>query len=111
MFKVERAARRRILPLCCLCGNKSRFYCIRELPREQFVEELVDLYQRTNELHPFREGNGRTQRTFLTQLAGQAGYQLDFACVDKDELMIATIYAVQGVEEPLKKLFARIVQE
>lgn len=83
----------------------------RELPREQFVEELVDLYQRTNELHPFREGNGRTQRVFLTQLAGQAGYQLDFACVDKDELMIATIYAVQGVEEPLKKLFARIVQE
>lgn len=82
----------------------------RELPKERFVEELVDFYQRTNELHPFREGNGRTQRVFLTQLAWQAGYKLDFACVDRDELMIATIYAVQGVEEPLKKLFARIVQ-
>lgn len=82
----------------------------RELPRERFIEELVDFYQRTNELHPFREGNGRTQRVFLTQLAWQAGYKLDFACVDKDELMIATIYAVQGIEEPLKKVFARIVQ-
>ena len=55
--------------------------------------------------------HGGNDGVYLTQLAGQAGYQLDFACVDKDELMIATIYAVQGVEEPLKKLFARIVQE
>ena len=79
------------------------------LPREAFVQELVDFYQRTNELHPFREGNGRTQRVFLAQLAQNAGYRLDFACVDPDELMIATIYAVQGVEQPLQDLFFKIV--
>lgn len=81
------------------------------LPRERFIEELVDFYERTNELHPFREGNGRTQRVFLAQLAQNAGYPLDFSCVDPDELMIATIYAAQGVDEPLKNVFGKIVSE
>lgn len=72
--------------------------------------ELTDLYQRTNELHPFREGNGRTQRLFLMQLAEHAGYTLNFYDIDSDELMLATIYSVQGVEEPLQQLFERIVR-
>lgn len=83
----------------------------RGLPRRPFIEELVDLYERTNELHPFREGNGRTQRVFLAQLAQDAGHPLDFSCVEPDELMIATIYAAQGVDGPLKSAFEKIVQE
>lgn len=83
----------------------------RGLPRERFLEELVDFYERTNELHPFREGNGRTQRVFLAQLAQAAGHPLDFSCVDPDELMVATIYSAQGVVEPLKCAFEKIVQE
>ena len=58
---------------------------------DDFVDAFVDFYIRTNELHPFREGNGRTQRVFLAQLAQHAGYQLDFSCIDPDELMVATI--------------------
>ena len=54
---------------------------------DDFVDAFVDFYIRTNELHPFREGNGRTQRVFLAQLAQHAGYQLDFSCIDPDELM------------------------
>ena len=38
------------------------------LPHDAFVEEITDFYCTTNYLHPFREGNGRTQRAFLTQL-------------------------------------------
>ncbi|MFR9067228.1 MAG: Fic family protein [Faecalibacterium prausnitzii] len=45
---------------------------------DDFVDAFVDFYIRTNELHPFREGNGRTQRVFLAQLAQHAGYQLIF---------------------------------
>ena len=56
--------------------RKEHFFC--GLSRERFAEELLDLYERTNELHPFREGNGRTQRVFLAQLAQNAGYRLDF---------------------------------
>jgi Protein involved in cell division len=41
------------------------------LSHDVFVGEIVDLYCVTNFLHPFREGNGRTQRLFLTQLIRQ----------------------------------------
>ncbi|MED4954512.1 cell filamentation protein Fic [Paenibacillus macerans] len=40
-----------------------------------------------NVLHPFREGNGRTQRLFVEYLAEQAGYSVDFSQVS-DKLMI-----------------------
>lgn len=31
-----------------------------------------------NALHPFRDGNGRTQREFIRQLAEERGYELVF---------------------------------
>ena len=86
--RVSAAIFKRLAQNNLLCG----------LARNDFIAALVDLYQRTNELHPFREGNGRTQRVFLSQLAENAGYDLDFTAVDPDELMIATIYAAQGIE-------------
>lgn len=52
---------------------------------------IVDFYCVTNMLHPFREGNGRTQRIFISQLIRYAGYDIDFSAIDPDELMIATI--------------------
>ena len=75
------------------------------LGRAHFISAIVDFYERTNELHPFREGNGRTQRVFLSQLARHAGYVIDFARVDPDDLMIATIQAAGGVDDFLKVLF------
>ena len=75
------------------------------LNRPRFISAIADLYERTNELHPFREGNGRTQRVFLSQLARHAGYTLDFGRVDPDDLMIATIQAAGGVDDFLKLLF------
>lgn len=75
------------------------------LPRDEFVEELVDFYCITNLLHPFREGNGRTQRLFLTQLIQNAGWDINFADMDTDLLMIATIQSAQGVKNLLQQIF------
>lgn len=36
-----------------------------DLERDKFVCEIADLYDTINRLHPFREGNGRTQRVFF----------------------------------------------
>lgn len=72
---------------------------------EPFLSAFVDFYERTNELHPFREGNGRTQRVFLAQLAHHAGYNLDFTRIDSDDLMIATIQAAPGVDDFPRELF------
>ena len=40
---------------------------------------------------------------FLTQLIENAGYTINFAEMDTDLLMIATIYAAQGVMDLLKR--------
>ena len=75
------------------------------LSRNELVEEIVDFYCVTNALHPFREGNGRTQRAFLTQLIRNAGYDISFADMDTELLMIATIQSAQGVTDMLKQIF------
>lgn len=77
----------------------------RGLDHSEFVDEIVDFYCVTNALHPFREGNGRTQRVFLTQLIRNAGYDINFADMDTELLMIATIQSAQGVTDMLKQLF------
>lgn len=83
------------------------FFC--DLPQEEFIAELTDFYSSVNYLHPFREGNGRTQRLYFRQLAQRAGYQLNFSAVDSDRMMIATIHAASGIESTLRELFNEIV--
>lgn len=52
--------------------------------REHFVKRLAYYYGELNVCHPFREGNGRTQRAFLRQLSAAAGWRLDWSALDKD---------------------------
>jgi len=89
-------------------GLKKQNYLM-GLPKNKFVPSFVTLYVSTNHLHPFREGNGRTQRLFLAQLARNAGFNLDFADIDVDDLMIATIQSAHGVEDGLKRIFRKAI--
>lgn len=72
---------------------------------DDFIDDFVDFYCVTNMIHPFREGNGRTQRVFLTQLINKNGYDIDFFEIDTDELLIATIQSANGVTDYLKDIF------
>lgn len=72
---------------------------------DDFIDDFVDFYCVTNMIHPFREGNGRTQRVFLNQLINKNGYDIDFFEIDTDELMIATIQSANGVTDYLKDIF------
>lgn len=74
-------------------------------PFDEFVENIVDFYCVTNRIHPFREGNGRTQRIFITQLIRLNNYDIDFSLIDKDDLMIATIHSANGINNYLKEIF------
>ncbi|MFC5922642.1 Fic/DOC family protein [Micromonospora vulcania] len=49
------------------------------LKHETFVETLAHYYGELNVCHPFREGNGRTTRSFLRQLGAAAGFLLDWS--------------------------------
>ena len=76
---------------------------------DEYINSIVDFYCVTNMIHPFREGNGRTQRIFISQLIRFAGYDVDFSTVDADDLMFATIQAASGVDVYLKEIFAKVI--
>ena len=92
----------------CFERLKNHNY-FKNLELDDFVEKIADFYCVTNNLHPFREGNGRAQRVFLSQLALNAGYEMDFANVDADELMVATIQASNGVDTYLKDVLSNVL--
>lgn len=49
-----------------------------------------------NYVHPFREGNGRTQLQYLKQLAGQAGHSLDLSRLTPAQWIMASKEAHVG---------------
>lgn len=88
---------------------KSQDY-LRKLFYDEFVAELTDLYHELNMLHPFREGNGRTLRLFITLLVRNADHDIDFSLCDADMLLIATIKAAQGDQSMLRAVFEEIIE-
>ncbi|MEE0957153.1 MAG: Fic family protein [Ruminococcus sp.] len=88
--------------------KKLRF--LKGLPFSAFIDEIVDVYCSLNMLHPFREGNGRTERVFISQLIRYNGYSIDFSEIDTDLLMIATIQSAQGITDLLKRIFIESIK-
>lgn len=81
-----------------------------KLPREKYIKEIADFYHELNMLHPFREGNGRTQRIFFSLLLRRNGNDIDFANCDADFLIMATVQAAKGVIDYLEDFFRSSVQ-
>ncbi len=76
----------------------------------EFIVELTELYHELNILHPFRAGNGRTLRLFITLLVRNADRDINLALCDTDMLTIATIKAVQGDLTMLRDVFEDIIE-
>ncbi|WP_369184162.1 Fic/DOC family protein [Streptomyces sp. Y1] len=79
---------------------------LRGLDRDSFLTGLADLYGDVNALHPFREGNGRTQRAFLGQLAAEAGHPIDWTRLDPDRNTLASIASFNGNSGPLRSMLS-----
>lgn len=88
---------------------KSENY-LKGLNKEQFINRLAHYMGEINALHPFREGNGRTQRIYHTHLAKAAGYDIAFEKMNKESLLNADIDAMSGRYELLEKLLSDNVQ-
>lgn len=55
----------------------------------EFVRDIAAIHAVLNSVHPFREGNGRTMRTFLTLYARSRGYDLDYGLYPKEMQLAA----------------------
>lgn len=94
--------------LCNNCFKRLKEYnYFQNMNFENFIENIVDLYCTLNIIHPFREGNGRTQRIFISQLIRYNGYDINFSDIDSDYLMIATIQSAQGFTDNLSDIFRK----
>ncbi len=78
-----------------------------------FLREIASLYLDINQLHPFREGNGRTQRVFLNDVAAISNRVIDWRLISRDqndEACAATL-ATQSSAALEQLLSAAIVRE
>lgn len=104
------ADKREIETLCNNCFNHLKEYnYFNNMNFNDFIENIVDLYCTLNIIHPFREGNGRTQRIFISQLIRHNGYDINFSDMDSDLLMIATIQSAQGINDNLREIFRKYI--
>jgi cell filamentation protein len=63
---------------------------LRGLNQLAFIERSAFFLGEINAVHPFREGNGRTQREFMRQLASGAGFILNWSGVKRDQMIAAS---------------------
>lgn len=70
------------------------------------TDQLGRIYGSVNSLHPFREGNGRTARLFMTDVAYYAGWRFDEEQVGGRELVHAAKQSYYGHHEETQQLFS-----
>lgn len=82
---------------------------LKGMDHDRFIERLAVDYDNFNVLHPFREGNDRTQRVFWTLIADEAGWTLDWRQTTADQIKTTSKIAMeQGNRRPLEAMLDRI---
>jgi cell filamentation protein len=76
---------------------------------DAFAEKAAHFLAELNAVHPFREGNGRTQLAFLAALADQAGHPFALELLDPKAMLDATIVSFGGSEEPLARMIRGLI--
>ena len=81
------------------------------LSTDEIIVHIVDFVTLLWQNHPFREGNGRTQRIFWEIIAREAGWHFDWGLIDKRTNDQASIAGMQRNDlRPLEDMFRRIVK-
>lgn len=65
-------------------------------PVDQFIPALADFIGDLNAIHPFRDGNGRTQLVFIRLLGQNAGHLFRPESVEAEEFLAAMIASFYG---------------
>jgi cell filamentation protein, protein adenylyltransferase len=68
---------------------------------DEFATGAAAFLAELNAIHPFREGNGRVQLSFLYMLAREAGHRLDLGHVRPEEFLAAMVTSFGGETGPL----------
>jgi cell filamentation protein len=77
--------------------------------RKDFITATASFLADLNAIHPFREGNGRTQLTFLFLLGERSGFALDMTRIRPQEMLSAMIASFDGKLGALEEEVGRLV--
>lgn len=66
-----------------------------------FADRLADRWGELSAIHPFRDGNTRSQSAYFSAIAQRAGHPIDWAAIDVPTLRDLRLLAVAGRHEPL----------
>jgi cell filamentation protein len=83
--------------------------CLVGLNREAFLERLTHYHAEMYAVHPFREGNTRSLRAFLGQVAAAAGHRVDWEHIDHKQSFAANVQSLNGDNQQLKELLNTIL--
>ena len=73
------------------------------------TDQAARYFAEINVLHPFREGNGRTQRILFTELYRRMGYVIDYSLTNQDEMIAMMIAGYNGDYDPITALFQKLM--
>ncbi len=83
---------------------------LKNLPANAFASQAAHFLATLNAIHPFREGNGRTQMAFLAMLASRTGHPLNVAQLHEPFFLEAMIASFAGDEQPLAKQLLSLIE-
>ena len=99
-------------PIAHVASRISQSEQLTIVPPDGLVDEITYLYDYLNFAHPFREGNGRTQREFFAQLLAESGHGLTWDRVEMDTLHTACHVArTDGDTTQLRTIIALILTD
>ncbi len=70
--------------------------------REKFLDKLTPMLSELNAIHPFREGNGRTQLSFVGLFGERFGHEFHFERLNRETYLAAVINSYYGRLQPLR---------
>jgi cell filamentation protein len=79
--------------------------------REEFIGDVAQFLAELNAIHPFREGNGRSQLSFIAMIGAHAGFHFEFARVEREKFLPAMIASYAGDLEPLIRQLSSLLRE
>jgi cell filamentation protein len=84
---------------------------LRGLKADGLAARAAHLLAEINAVHPFREGNGRTQLAFLTLLADKVGHPLSLERMQPTAMLEAVIASFGGTEKPLADMIFNLEKQ
>lgn len=84
---------------------------LENLSKEKLAERLAYYLSELNVLHPYREGNGRTTREFIRELALKNGYVLDLRKVSPKDFLNACIKSIVDTSDLTKLIYECLIKK